>query len=103
MRKMSLIAVSLSLAACVTQQDKVASLDAEHFSTAEMSAFERADARLKYASAHIAYDGSGCAVYRGIASNGLPRREVLRDASNRPICDSTRADDFISRWLLDSR
>jgi hypothetical protein len=103
MKKTSLIVASFALAACATQQHELTSLADERFSTAEVAAFERFDARLNYADAQIAYDGSGCAMYRGIASNGLPRRELLRDAGNRPICDSRRADDFISRWLLDSR
>lgn len=98
-----IISVSFGLAACATQQGELAGLSDENLSSAELAAFERSDARLKYAEAQIAYNASGCAVYRGIASNGLPRRELLRDAFNRPICDSRRVDDFISRWLLDSR
>ncbi len=103
MRATGLIITSFVLAGCATQQDGVRSVSNEAASVAEATSFEQANARLKYAAAHIAYNASGCAVYRGIASNGRPRQEVLRDASNRPICDYRRVDDFISRWLLDSR
>jgi hypothetical protein len=102
MRNTALIIVSLTLAACATQSE-ITGFGDETFSSAEMTGFEKADARFRYADAHIGYDESGCARYQGVASNGRVRSELLRDEANRPICDSRRVDAFTSRWLLDSR
>lgn len=54
--------------------------------SAEVTAFQRVDARLRYRDARIEHDARGCAVYQGTASNGRVRREPLRGPNNRPIC-----------------
>lgn len=54
--------------------------------SAEVIAFQRADARLHYRNARIEHDGRGCAVYQGTAPNGQVKRVPLLDASNRPLC-----------------
>jgi len=102
MRKTALILGSLALAACAQQQGGVQSYGDNALAQAESLAFQQVDARLQYADAHIGYDGSGCSLYRGIASNGLVRHEMLRQPSGRPICDSRRVDEFFTRWLTDS-
>jgi hypothetical protein len=54
--------------------------------SAEVLAFQRADARLRYRHASIGYDANNCAVYEGAASNGQLRREPLRGTNGRQIC-----------------
>ncbi len=54
--------------------------------SAEVTAFQKMDARLKYSNARIERDANGCAVYQGSTSDGQVRRETLRDASGQPIC-----------------
>jgi hypothetical protein len=54
--------------------------------SAEVTAFKRADARLRYRNASIQYDANNCAVYQGTARDGRVRREPLRGDNNRPIC-----------------
>lgn len=54
--------------------------------SAEVTAFQRADARLHYRNARIEYDAQGCAGYQGTTSNGRVRREPLRGPNGRPIC-----------------
>lgn len=54
--------------------------------SAEVIAFKRTDARLRYRSASIEYDAKNCAVYQGSAPNGQLRREPLRGTDGRQIC-----------------
>lgn len=54
--------------------------------SAEMTAFQQADARLGYRDARIDHDGRGCALYRGTASNGHVRTVPLLSKDGRPIC-----------------
>lgn len=54
--------------------------------SAEMIAFRKVDARLRYRDAHFEYDAEECAVYQGKASNGQIRRERLVSDSGRPFC-----------------
>lgn len=54
--------------------------------SAEMIAFQKVDARLKYRNARIEYDARSCAVYQGTARNGRVRTEPLRSPEGRPIC-----------------
>ncbi|WP_338501153.1 hypothetical protein V6R86_00595 [Sphingomonas kaistensis] len=103
MRKFGVLILSCALAACATHQNGIRSSNAVAFSDAEMAAFELTNARLNYAYPTIVYDGSGCARYVGQASNGRVRSELLRNASNQPLCDNLRVDAFTSQWLLDDR
>lgn len=97
MKKTVPIVVALALSACAQKQDGVRSsgndmLPAaqpygnDALPSAEVTAFQKADARLKYGNARIERDANGCAVYQGTASDGQVRQELLRDASNQPIC-----------------
>ncbi|MDJ0276442.1 hypothetical protein QLH51_06475 [Sphingomonas sp. 2R-10] len=54
--------------------------------SAEVTAFQRTDARLRYRNARIERDGNGCAVYEGTARDGKVRRERLLSPSGQPIC-----------------
>ncbi len=54
--------------------------------SAEVTAFQEADARLRYRDARIEYDARNCAVYEGIAPNGRTQRELLRNPDNTTIC-----------------
>ncbi len=54
--------------------------------SAEVTAFQAADARLKYQKARIEYDPKGCARYQGVAPDGQLRSEPLLDARSQPIC-----------------
>ncbi|SEN75725.1 hypothetical protein SAMN05192583_3482 [Sphingomonas gellani] len=54
--------------------------------SAEVTAFQKTDARLRYRNARIERDARGCAVYQGTASDGRVRREALRNQAGRPIC-----------------
>ncbi|KWS07277.1 hypothetical protein AL065_08695 [Pseudomonas amygdali pv. ulmi] len=54
--------------------------------SAEVTAFQAADARLKYRKARIEYDHKGCARYQGVAPDGQIRSEQLLDARSQPIC-----------------
>ncbi len=54
--------------------------------SAEVTAFQAADARLKYHKARIEYDPKGCARYQGVAPDGQLRSEPLLDARSQPIC-----------------
>ncbi len=54
--------------------------------SAEVIAFQRADARLRYRDARIEYDANNCAVYQGTAPNGRMRREPLRNQAGKAIC-----------------
>jgi hypothetical protein len=103
MKNVGAILVSFALTACAAQEGGIRSANSVSFSGVEMAAFEKANARLNYAYPYIGYDGSGCARYIGQASNGRVRSELLRNASNQPLCDSRRVDAFTSRWLLDDR
>jgi len=54
--------------------------------SAEMIAFQKVDARLRYRDARFEYDAEECAVYQGKAPNGQIRRERLLSESGRPFC-----------------
>lgn len=54
--------------------------------SAEVIAFQRTDARLRYRNASIEYDAKSCAVYQGLTPNGQLRREPLRSTNGRQIC-----------------
>jgi hypothetical protein len=54
--------------------------------SAEVIAFQRIDARLRYRNPSIEYDAKNCAVYQGKAPSGQVRREPLRGANGRQIC-----------------
>jgi hypothetical protein len=54
--------------------------------SAEVIAFQRVDARLRYRDARIEYDADECAVYQGRARDGQVRRERLLSSSGRPLC-----------------
>ncbi len=54
--------------------------------SAEVTAFQRVDKRLRYRNARIDYNDKGCAVYRGTARDGRVRQEALRDARGRALC-----------------
>lgn len=54
--------------------------------SAEVTAFQKVDARLHYRDARIDYDAKECAVYQGVGPDGRVHREPLMDASRRPIC-----------------
>lgn len=58
--------------------------------SAEVTAFQRLDARLKYRDARITYDARNCALYEGRRPGGRLRRHVLRDGRGRPICAGQR-------------
>ncbi|MFF8801800.1 MULTISPECIES: hypothetical protein [unclassified Methylobacterium] len=54
--------------------------------SAEVRAFQRLDARLRYRDARIAYDGRHCAVYEGRTRRGRVQRQALRDERGRRLC-----------------
>lgn len=54
--------------------------------SAEMIAFRKVDARLRYRDARLEYDAKECAVYQGKAPNGQIRRERLLSEAGRPFC-----------------
>lgn len=54
--------------------------------SAEATAFQKVDARLRYRNARIEHDARGCSVYQGTARNGRVRSEALRSLDGRPIC-----------------
>ena len=54
--------------------------------SAEVLAFQRADARLGYADAEIGFDAQNCALYTGRAPGNAPYSERLLDEQGRPIC-----------------
>jgi len=54
--------------------------------SAEVIAFQQADARLKYGNARIEYDDNRCAVYQGTGPDGQMKREPLLDGAGKPIC-----------------
>ena len=54
--------------------------------SAEMIAFRKVDARLRYRDARLEYDAKECAVYQGKAPNGQIRRERLVSKAGRPFC-----------------
>lgn len=54
--------------------------------SAEVIAFQRTDARLRYRNARIEHDARGCAMYQGIAPNGQVRRTLLRNRAGQRIC-----------------
>lgn len=88
---------ALALSACAQNQGEVRSYGNDMLPagqpygndalpSAEVTAFQKVDARLKYADARIEYDAKGCAVYQGADSKGQMQREPLRDTANKPIC-----------------
>ncbi|RSU45463.1 hypothetical protein [Sphingomonas sp. S-NIH.Pt15_0812] len=54
--------------------------------SAEMIAFRKVDARLRYREARLEYDAKECAMYQGKAPNGQVRRERLLSEAGRPFC-----------------
>jgi hypothetical protein len=91
------IIVALALSACAQKQGEIRSYGNDMLPaaqpygndalpSAEVTAFQKVDARLKYGNARIEHDANGCAVYQGTASDGQVRQELLRDASNQAIC-----------------
>ncbi len=54
--------------------------------SAEVTAFQKIDARLGYRNARIEHDARGCAVYQGTARNGRMRSEPLLSPNGQPIC-----------------
>lgn len=54
--------------------------------SAEMIAFQKVDARLRYRDARFEYDAERCAVYEGKAPDGQIRRERLISKAGRPFC-----------------
>ncbi len=54
--------------------------------SAEMIAFQKVDARLRYRDARFEYDAEQCALYQGKAPDGRIRRERLLSESGRPFC-----------------
>ncbi len=97
MKKIVSILVALALTACAQKHREIRSygndmLPAAHsygndaLPSAEVAAFQKMDAHLKYNNARIEHDANGCALYQGTASDGQVRQEPLRDASKKPIC-----------------
>ena len=58
--------------------------------SAEVKAFQRLDARLRYRGARIEYDSRNCAVYEGRTRGGRVQRQALRDERGRRICAGRR-------------
>lgn len=54
--------------------------------SAEMIAFQKVDARLRYRDARFEYDAQNCAVYQGKARDGRVRSERLLSEAGRPFC-----------------
>ncbi|SDI47944.1 hypothetical protein SAMN05216588_117136 [Pseudomonas flavescens] len=54
--------------------------------SAEVKAFQAADARLHYQDARIEWDQKNCALYQGIAPDGALRTVPLADQNGKPIC-----------------
>ena len=77
---------SLCLSACAPSGPKAVSYGNDALPSAEVLAFQRVDARLKYRNATIERDAANCAVYRGTASDGQVRSEPLTNEAGQPIC-----------------
>ncbi|MEH3036145.1 MAG: hypothetical protein PGN23_06580 [Sphingomonas adhaesiva] len=54
--------------------------------SAEVTAFQAAEARFRYRDARIERDANGCAVYRGTTPAGQVKREPLLDPAGKPVC-----------------
>lgn len=83
----SLLAIA-ALAACEPQTTggPTVSYGNDMVPSAEVVAFERADARLNHANAQIGRDADGCATYSATLPIGTPYSELLRDEAGRTIC-----------------
>lgn len=73
-------------AACTQPAPGPRSYGDDALPSAETTAFQQVDARLRYGGARIERDARNCAVYRGTAPDGTVRTEPLRDPAGQPIC-----------------
>ncbi|MEH3106378.1 MAG: hypothetical protein PGN09_03585 [Sphingomonas fennica] len=80
------ILCGLLLAGCGAKETRPVSYGDDALPSAEVTAFQTTDARLRYRNASIAYDGQSCAVYEGIGPGGAVMRVPLADAGGQPIC-----------------
>lgn len=80
------ILCGLLLAGCGAKEAKPVSYGNDALPSAEVTAFQAADARLRYRDARIAYDARSCAVYEGTGPDGTVMRVPLADAGGQPIC-----------------
>lgn len=78
----------LLLAACAQAGSNARGYGDDALPSAETTAFQAADARLRWSDARIEYDARACAVYQGRDAQGRIRQEPLRRADGQPICAS---------------
>ncbi|MBB3812845.1 hypothetical protein GGR60_002071 [Xanthomonas arboricola] len=84
-----LSALALSLSACtgapVAKEHKI---DDGALPSAEVKAFERAQARYHYKDARFEWDASNCAVYEGTAPDGKRQQQPLTKEDGSRFCSA---------------
>lgn len=89
MKSLATVVSALLLLGCAEARAGSVGYGRDALPSAEVEAFQRLDARLKYRDARIGYDARNCAVYEG-RTRGRIHRRALRDARGRPICTRSR-------------